>query len=207
MSNYSNFVSDFPGRCAKLLKQFEKPARYSKLEVTHMLCVAMPSILVPLERLEGPHDKSLGHPSQDWKKYERPKSVLDDLYKQSFRGSALWPVDSLDSWCFGKLAEVTGDPDSWEELNVPKRLSRDKTVRSLLKHIRNALAHGNIFTRGRPEIEQIILLSKPDKYADKFNFLLVGPADFRAFLNHWLAFLQKLDLPVDVVSRCEEAAA
>jgi len=53
MSNYNNFVSDFPGRCAELLKEYERSARLRKREVTLMLCIAMPSIVVPLERLKG----------------------------------------------------------------------------------------------------------------------------------------------------------
>lgn len=74
-------------------------------------------------------------------------------------------------------------------------------------HIRNALAHGNIFTRGNPEIEQIILLSERAVGTNKFNFLAVAPADFRLFLKNWLEFLRDLDLPEDVVSEDAEAVA
>lgn len=49
MSVYKNFVSDFPARCAELLGDFERSRRFRKREVTLMLCVAMPSIVVPLE--------------------------------------------------------------------------------------------------------------------------------------------------------------
>ena len=69
----------------------------------------------------------------------------------------------------------------------------------MLLHIRNALAHGNIFTRGNPEIEQIILLSEAG-WHEQVRFLVVAPADFRRFLKNWLGFLRELELPEDVVS-------
>lgn len=62
MSSYKNFVSDFPARCAALLGDFERTARLRRREVTLMLCVAMPSIVVPLERLSGPRSTPKGEP-------------------------------------------------------------------------------------------------------------------------------------------------
>lgn len=207
MSSYDNFVSDFPGRCAELLR-FERTARLIKREVTLMLCVAMPSIVVPLERLAGPrpNNESQGHPSRDWERFDQAKSGLDRLFEQAFRGSSLWPHPGSSSWFFGELSEVLNGPDSWVELTEPKPLGPDKKTKTVLMHIRNALAHGNIFTRGNPEIEQIILLSKPVD-ADRFRFLAVAPADFREFLRHWLHFLRELELPDDLVSERPEADA
>jgi hypothetical protein len=211
MSNYSNFVSDFPERCAELLGQFEKLAQLRRREVTLMLCIATPSIVVPLERLAGPRSKpegeQPGHPSRDWEKFVQAKSDLDRLFILPFKGSRLWPDVSASSWSFGKLSDVSGEPDSWGELSAPKRLGPDKKAKAVLLHMRHALAHGNIFTRGRPEIEQIILLSQRAPNVNKFNFLAVAPADFRIFLQNWMEFLRDLKLPVDVVSMSAETAA
>lgn len=210
MSSYKNFVSDFPGRCAGLLADFERTARLRKREVTFMLCVAMPSIVVPLERLAGPRStpkgESAGHPSRDWERFEQAKSGLDRLFEMPFRGSPLWPNTASSSWFFGELSAVSNGPDSWAELGAPKPLGLDRKAKTVLLHIRNALAHGNIFTRGNPEIEQIILLSRPEG-ADRFRFLAVAPTDFRGFLKNWLEFLRELDLPEDVVSEDGEAVA
>jgi hypothetical protein len=208
MSNYNNFVSDFPARCAALLEDFERTARLRKREVTLMLCVAMPSIVIPWERLAGPRSEgqSPGHPSRDWERFDQAKSALDDLCEAPFQGSPIWPDSSSRSWFFGELADVSNGPDSWAELRTPKPLGPDKKARTVLLHIRNALAHGNIFTRGNPEIEQIILLSRPQG-ATRFRFLAVDPAEFRAFLRNWLEFLRDLKLPDDVVSRHAEKTA
>jgi hypothetical protein len=199
MSNYDNFVSDFPGRCLDLLHAFERGARFRKREVTMMLSVATPSIIIPYERLRGPESDRPGHPLRDWNRYHTAKATLDDLLQKPFIGSALWPQSSPGSWCCGgPLADVSGEPDSWQELQANKHVSKDKKAGTVLKHVRNALAHGNIFTRGRPEIERLVLLSQVGEVF-KFNFISVSPADFRAFLEHWLSFLRNLPMPTFVI--------
>jgi len=211
MSNYNNFVSDFPGRCADLMKASDKIARFQKREVTLMLCVAMPSIIVPIERLKGPSmgpdGAQPGHPAGDWQRFEKAKSDLEDLFKQCFRGSALWPEASSMAWSFGPVSDVSRALDVWDELSDPKPLGPDKRARTVIKHVRNALAHGNVFTRGTPDIDQIILLSERSERSNTFNFLAVAPRDFRAFLDNWHEFLRKIDLPIEVVSQGEGAAA
>jgi hypothetical protein len=175
-----------------------------------MLCVATPSIVVPLERLDGPRSRpngeTPGHPSRDWERFEQAKSSLDRLFDLPFRGSPLWPNTDSGSWSFGELSDVSNGPDSWMELVAPKHLGPDKKAKTVLLHVRNALAHGNIFTRGNPEIELLILLSDRARGAYKFNFLAVAPADFRLFLHNWLEFLQELKLPEDMVSESSEGA-
>lgn len=202
MSNYRNFVSDFPGRCDTLLARFDREAGRGGLDVTLMLCIAMPSIVVPVERLAGPSDTgdqpNPGHPSRDWHRFEEAKARLDRLFEGSFRGSELCPVTASSSWSFGELSNPADDPDSWPELSALKPLGRDKKSRTVLLHLRNALAHGNIFTRGTPQIDQIIFLSKPNE-ATRFRYLAVTPVEFRGFLNNWLRFVRQLEVPEGVI--------
>ena len=61
MSNYNNFVSDFPGRCADLMKASDKIARFQKREVTLMLCVAMPSLLLLIGLITSTYSRSPHH--------------------------------------------------------------------------------------------------------------------------------------------------
>jgi hypothetical protein len=211
MSNFDNFVSDFPGRCAELFRDFEAAARLRKREVTLLLSVAAPSIVIPLERLAGPKHGPTGawpgHPSRDWQRFQEAKAKLDVLLDQPFLGSALWPESSASSWSFDELADVSRDPDFWPELQQPKPVGPNKKAKTVVWHVRKALAHGNIFTRGRPDIEQIILLSQVAQNVYKFSFLAVAPADFRGFLRNWLDFLRELRLPTEVVPEFAEAAA
>jgi len=212
MSNYQNFISDFPGRCGKILGTFGRRARHHGREVTLMLCIASPGIIIPLERLKGPRpldngEMSPGHPSGDWERFRKAKTTFDGLLGQPFLGSPVWPATSEGSWAFGELAHVTGYPDSLDELQTPGKLKPKKQVGSVIRHMRNALAHGNIFTRGGPEIDLIVMLSERCKNANKFNFLAVSPPDFEVFLRLWLDFMRKLDLPAQIVSRFAGVAA
>lgn len=129
------------------------------------------------------------------------------VFKEPFRGSLLWPNTSSLAWFFDELSDVANGPDSWPELSKPKPLGPNRTANVVLWHIRNALAHGNIFIRGEPEIEQIILLSQRAVGTNKFYFLAVAPADFRRFLKNWLKFLRALELPEDVVSEDAKGVA
>jgi hypothetical protein len=228
MSNYNDFISDSPKRCAAILPHQVDRRR----EVTLTLMVAATTIVVPSERLEVLKDGSDGpksgpdqnvtcprcgapvavprvpsppHPSHDSETYQDAKARLQCLLKKPFVGSDLWPTSSPGSWCFGEAKDVSDDPDSWPALKEPKPLSRKKVAKTVVKHIRNALAHGNIITRGRPEVDQIVLLTLRAK--DKYEFLSVTPADFRTFLDNWLTCLKELPLPSGVVAGFGEAAA
>lgn len=201
MSNYRNFISDFPDRCGSLFRDFERPARNRGREVTLMLCAAMPSIVIPLERLTGP-GKDTAHPSRDWQRFERAKTDLDELVGQDFLGSRLWPASDSRAWSFDELADVSDGPDSWPELRDPKPLGTKKKAGTVLWHLRNALSHGNIYSRGNPEIEQLILLSK-SRGAPRFSFIAVAPDDFKTFLSNWLTFITEVDLPAFMVSEVE----
>jgi hypothetical protein len=207
MSNYRDFVSDFPGRCGDLLDSFLKPAKHQRREVTLLLCLSAASLVIPLERLKGAGAHRTGHPARDWEKFQQAKSRLDELGQVPFRGSPIWPDASEESWHFGSLSTVAGGPDSWPELHRPKLLTRDKKVRSVLQHLRNALAHGNIFTRGAPDIDQLILISEDGMGTGRYSFLMVSPAGFEQFLRHWIAFVRELRVPADVVPLSIDAEA
>lgn len=218
MSEYRDFVSDFPSRCAELLSSFEQQARHRRREVTLMLCVAAPTIIVPLERLKSPSEtndgatkcqrcgapasaatkaapSAPGHPSRDWERFGEAKSALDDLCGQRFIGSPLWANASAGSWRLGELSEVSGDPDNWTELRETNPLGPNKMVKTVLLHLRNALAHANIFTRGDGEISQVIFLSKLHQDVEKFSFLAVAPDDFRTFSGAGWSFCGRQRCP------------
>jgi len=176
-----------------------------------MLSIATSSIIVPLERLDGPKNgpkgSRPGHPSHDWERFQAAKASLDELLDKPFIGSPLWPKSSGISWFSDDLADVSHEPDLWKELQKPKPLGSKTKAKTVLWRIRKALAHGNIFTCGQPEIQQIILLSQVAEGVYKFCFLAVAPAGFQIFLTNWLGFLRKLPLPAYVVPEIVEVAS
>lgn len=214
MSNYRNFVSDFPKRCDDLLRHFFNEANVRDLDVTLMLTVATAGFVVPFERLSAcrearpqtcPHcEKELPtrppvmHPARDRARYAAAAQEFDELLKRPFSGSSLGKESAPDEWFFAREVEAEGqDPDGWPDLRNPKPVSREKSAGSILKHVRNALAHGNVFTRGSP-INLIVLLSKADG-ASKYAMLAVTPAAFRHFLHNWFKFLRELPMPDGVL--------
>jgi hypothetical protein len=70
MSNYNNFVQDFPKRCDELLCHFIKPASGRDREVTLMLAVASAGFVIPFERLRQPTDPQRQHPARDRERFE-----------------------------------------------------------------------------------------------------------------------------------------
>ena len=198
MTNYNNFIQDFPTRCCEILDQYETDALSRGREVTLMLAMAASGFVVPFERL-CPQE---GSPYYDRRDYTKAASQFDRLCVKNFLNSELWK-ENVGSWSFDELSSVAEDPDGWSELQEPRTpLNSRKKVRDILEHLRNALAHGNIFTfpKGVCNIQFIIFLSRQSGTSADFNFLCVSPQDFQKFLKKWFVFLKKLELPKEVFS-------
>jgi hypothetical protein len=186
MSAYQDFVSDFPARCLDVLTMAEKEARLRQRDVTLILMVASAGFVVPYERLSS----KKAHPTGDSAKFSEASAQLDALMKRPFLKSPL--AVGTESWHGGKLAAIARDPDSWPELSRAKPLGADKTVGGVVRIIRNALAHGNIFTYSNP-IKGIVFVcanTDDDRYIKDFSFVQVSPEDFTRFLRGWFGFLK-----------------
>lgn len=175
--------------------------------MTLALMVASAGLVVPYERLKG--DGRWGaHPSGDRKTFADAAGKLDLLLRQPFRSSCLW-TETNSTWYSGKLDSVTGDPDSWKGLQNTRPISKDKTVRTVLNVIRDALAHGNIWTLRNP-IEEIIFVKSvtdADTVPPKFSFVSVAPDEFRHLLEKWFDFLINLHVPQTMVFELLKNAA
>lgn len=207
LTAYKNFVQDFPNRCMDLLNLAEKQARAQDREVTLVLLVASAGFVIPFERLRPPG--KLDHPIGDRERYPEYSEKLKQLMDSKFRGSELHPEqDTL--WKAGNLKCIQGDPDSWPELNKNKTLSSEKTTSNVLKGIRNALAHGNIFTTGNP-ISSIIFVSvNTNDEGDQitgYSFIKTSPEAFLSFLKAWFTFVKQQKLSQYDVSKVLKDAA
>jgi len=204
MSNYTNFIKDFPNRCLDILSKYESMARIENREVTLLLGIATAGLIIPFERLRPPTD-NLTHPGKDRQNCQAATDEFERTLKLPFLGSSLWSGDPA-AWTFAKdVEQIETEPDCWDELKNKKPLSKEKKIGSVTKHIRNALAHGNLFTIGNP-IQLIIFLSRCCVYVggesvptDKFAMLATAPNDFLKFLMNWLTFLSSLPMPTIVM--------
>jgi len=188
---YSNFVQDFPNRCNSLLRDFEVAARYRGKEVTLMLAMATSGLIIPFARLQ-----EAKHPSLDRRKFTDAVTMFDDLMSKRFLGSRLWPSNSA-SWMIGNIDRGNQRIDVWSLEAKSKPLSNEEMTGNIIRQLRNALAHGNIFTLGDP-ISRIIFLSRPKLDGDQFIFYMVSPVDFRQFLSNWFLVLETLNIPGEV---------
>lgn len=214
MSEYRNFVKDFPGRCNELLSSSKKSARYPGHEVTLMLAVASAGFVIPFERLRN------DHPFNDRKTVENIKKYNQSLSKDVCE-SCLWDNCQRQDWKYVELTDYKGDkcitdpPDYWKQLRTDAspppptfeqfaKQNRQVQVCQVLSCIRNALAHGNIHTRGGPtkQIEQIVFVSNRERDKDKRQWwcLQCPPGEFLILLKNWFDFIKNLDLTGEMQS-------
>ena len=201
MSAYKNFVQDFPLRCLDVLELARPSAGLKQREVTLALMVASAGLVIPYERLAS----KKAHVSGDPQTFADASSKLTSLLEGRFLTSPL--AANTISWCAGKLKTITGDPDSWPELSPTKPMTVEKFTGTVVSAIRNALAHGSIYTLGN-RIESIIFISKRDvfdkdgiKTRDDFSYILVSPVDFLTFLKNWFSFIEALNLDLNDINK------
>jgi hypothetical protein len=189
MTAYRNFIDDFPSRCCDILNIAKRPAISRGREVTLTLLVASAGFIVPYERLGD-------HPSGDSTRFAEAAEKLRKLLDEPFVSSVLYNKTN-STWHDGKVVSVNDYPESWEGLQKRRPFSKDKKVGTTLNLLRNALAHGNIFTSGknRDLIEAIIFIKRnfnSDGVIRDYSFIYVAPQEFRDFLERWFDFLMGL---------------
>ena len=190
MSEYENYVQDFPCRILKLYEKYLESVRLDHLEVTFLLSLTASGIAVPFDRLR-PNSR-YPDPFEDRHTFEEAANKFDKLYEKCFRESELWD-SAFEEWRYGICKNVNSDPNSWEEFNSAKRIDVSSTVEHVINHIRTSLAHGIICTVGKDEIEKILLLKGKKKEG---RFLLVTPQSLGVFLRKWIDWLQTLDVSI-----------
>lgn len=194
MTAYTDFTRDFPKRCLDVLDKASAGAAANGREITLLYMAASASLLVPFERLK-PDTENSAHPFGENKRYGLAAGRLKELLDKKFVGSDLCP-ESSHSWQLAKdVQSVEGDVDSWLPNIKLKSLSANKQVASTLKLIRNALAHGSIYTTGNP-IEELVFVKEvqgTDRQRVGFEVLQVSHGDFTLFVRKWIAFLQATD--------------
>ena len=196
MTAYRDFTGDFPSRCMEVLDHQMAWAKFRGRDVTLLLMVSSAAFLVPYERLR-PESNRSPHPSGDNERFAELAKRLEELMATKFCGSRFCP-NAQSSWKVAKnVPFVGGDLDGWFPPQSLKPVSDEKAVSSMLTLIRNALAHGNVFTTGNP-IETLIFVQKRESdkgSATKFEVLSVRPEDFSNFIREWVAFLRESQVP------------
>ncbi len=194
MSDYENLIQDFPQRCTDILNAFVKQAKNIDREVTLLLTVTSSSLVIPYERLG-----DFQHPSSDATKYSQARSKFDnDCGNKIFLD---WiQKKNCKSWKFAKLDlnSISKSPTSWlNNIQTLPKEGQEGKVGYVLSHLRNAFAHGNIFTLAESnQIKSLIFLCKRkhNNTVEGYNLIEVLPEELYDFLEKWIQFLLGLNL-------------
>lgn len=228
VSLYVDFVQDFPARCSEVLKLTDSEANASGREVTLMLMAAAAGLVVPWERLRTKQERESTratpdgsrhppvakqprtHPTKDVDKYPQAAARLSKWLGENFKASPIWKR-GLKSWKFGSATDVSKHPDEWPGFDQRRGPESSKQIVSVVKTIRNALAHGSIYTRGKRSIEEIVLFEewRPEGIGEVagYDYLTVSPQDFRILLETWFDLLRDQSISLAEVHNIVDARA
>lgn len=204
----SVFTYDFAARCVCLIDGLDEYARQiseprfgsGPLTTTFAVTMAMPLIIVPIERL-GTYRGAAKHDQKSLPKmYERLTTELERPFsKVPFRGGGQWSLMSVPG-------QVRG-PEDWRECQErsggifsPELCTAVDELPALrvLNGLRCALAHGSIAyldSRGRyspGEEAKTIALFANDYGARLVRIYSVRQDDFLDFLRSWAEFLTEI---------------
>lgn len=189
MTAYTDFTRDFPGRCLEVLEAVSSGVAANGREITLLYMAASASLLVPFERLKAEH------PFGDSQRKVRTADRLTELLGKKFVGSVLCPTNT-HSWRLArKISSVDGELDGWLPNAKLQAFSKGGKVESTLTLIRNALAHGNIYTVDDP-IRELVFVKEvlgTDRKRVGFDVVQVSHEDFLHFVRAWVGFLQAPD--------------
>jgi len=182
MSEYKDYIKDFPHRILKLYENLLGKATHDRLEVTFLLSLTASGIAVPFYRLR--KDNIYPDPFESRDEFKDAADKFDELNAKRFRESELWdPI--FENWQYGKCSSGKTEPDSWEKISL------ECTIEKIIKHLRDSLAHGIILTLG-DEIKEIQLFV--GKKETGLSILCVTPHSLGRFLRNWIDWLQNLDV-------------
>lgn len=193
MTAYRDWFSTFPSRTLCVLrdlKQVKNGQLWRKRSVTILLMTACSGFVMPFERLVSSRADDLGDGVPD--KARDIRSTLH--FSGSFVRSAF--VRNATNWQEGHVASIEGDVDSWLDLTRTRSLVEGYSTEYVLRLMRNALAHGSVWTSPsdwEQEIQKLVFVQRCDQkdVSAGFDFLIVPVQEFEYFLNTWLEQIAK----------------
>ncbi|EGE55960.1 hypothetical protein RHECNPAF_78009 [Rhizobium etli CNPAF512] len=185
------FVTEYPERCRQLLDMLEGPAREVDLIGSFALLVASAAFNIPFARMvEKAHP--LGTPE------EQLYDAIEGLKKQAFHKATFWDGREPSFFRYARIMTSAEDSRRWQDANGVPPLSSTETkdANTVLRTIRNALAHGNVVYLDKHGYETpgnrlvyLAFLSKHES-GDGYRVAIFDEESFLAFLKAWIAWLQ-----------------
>ncbi len=186
MTEYASWTQDYPDRVMKLYRSFKAEARKQNLDMTFLLTIASSVIIIPRERSS--------HSCSNTSDFKITPGMNAEHLKNEL-ATSIERCTLLRDRQRTRLAEVrfgrySGDLDRWHPKGA-RSFGDQKQLGTIFKILRNALAHGNLITRGR-KIDEIVFLTKPDQQAHHWEYLMLNRDQLEDILNIWMDVLKKV---------------
>lgn len=184
MSNYRNFTIDFPKRVAQLDIAFRGFALDADLLVSYSLMRLASGFLLPYERVDG--KSGAGRAEISSKQGIRTTLELDKPFRRSGYCSG------NDFWKAANVEDFDAGPVRWDDaMGV---VDENVRVWELLRVIRHATAHSNLFFGGKEQIEHIFLGSRleQDQMTNKYRVYKCTPLSLDHLINRWFLNVEQL---------------
>jgi hypothetical protein len=197
MSLYKNFPIDMPRRVMELDPEFRRIASAADLEVTYLLMKLSAAFLLPYERLEGTSGAGRDE-AQERQRIRRPLELDRRFLKSSY-------VSDPQGWLLLNTDDFRMGPRRWTSERRPLDQSE---VHVVLKVIRHAIAHSNLFFGGESMIQHVYLGNRLDRRdTAKYQVIQATVTELDLLVTGWLRNVQKLRTSPSVIWRAVEEAA
>jgi hypothetical protein len=187
------FVTEFPERCGQLLAILEPQAREREQIGSFALLVASAAFTIPFARMT-----EAKHP------FGRPERALFRAIKRlrgrPFLQAPFWNGAAPRVFRYAKIVNNPEIAAHWRNgAGIhPIHSTEENNGSTVLRTIRNALAHGNVvyldeYGHESPghRLRFLAFLSKPeDKNDPSHRVAIFGEEDFVTFLKAWIAWVQ-----------------
>jgi hypothetical protein len=203
----TRFVVEYPERCLKLLDRVECWARKERLVGSLALLVASAAFVIPYERIKAAHPM---HKDEDDGLNEALRK-LDK--KEKFVNAPFWAGEAPGSWRYSRIMNNANDTSHWLDEDGKHPVGKDasnligkKTAGTVLRVIRNALAHGNVVYLSSDGLEEpgkdlkyLAFLSRYEetdedkKRSETYRLVVASQHDFLAFVRAWANWIRSFD--------------
>lgn len=207
MSCYDDIYSDFPLRCAEVWESFGKDAKVMNRDVTLMLMCAAGGFATPWDQLKIPEGEAKNGPVHpaffnfDRRKYAKCLKEVGKALTGELSDSPLFEHIQFEDAYYGHAKTIDLIRDM-AEFRSPRALQlAAQRPRQIVKALRNAIAHNNVYAYARQkgnEISDLTFFSEVvlnpgsgNKVIDHYEVISLSVTDFRTFLAAWFALLRK----------------
>lgn len=201
------FCTEIPQRMMRLLDAIQPIARQQDLTTSMALMVAMPLLIIPLERTTTKRGEPV-NAINDVHDAESFVTALQQLKNRRFHEAFLQRPEQLIQWRYLEIARKIDHPSEWRDSLDRHPLQpgaqndiKEQDVENVLLTLRHALAHGNVVylnedgyeTPGR-RVTHLAFVSEGRSRAGAYRVLIVEENAFIEFLRAWAQWVSRFSM-------------